>query len=76
MFRVLSASIIRITIKTADAIIGTVYVSVWFKSVERCPKTGVYFTVMAKLELVWVVRVESIDCTPDDGCRKYPKHVQ
>jgi hypothetical protein len=30
MFRVLSAPIIRSIIKTADAIIGTVYVSVWF----------------------------------------------
>jgi hypothetical protein len=35
MFRVLSAPIIRSTIKTADVIIGTVHVSVWFKSVER-----------------------------------------
>jgi hypothetical protein len=40
MFRVLSAHIIRSTIKTADAIIGTVHVSVWFKSVERCPSSG------------------------------------
>jgi hypothetical protein len=39
---VFSAPIIRSTIKTADAIIGTVYVSVWFKSVERCPRSGVY----------------------------------
>jgi hypothetical protein len=39
MFRVLSAPIIRSTIKTADAIIGTVHVSVWFKSVERCPRS-------------------------------------
>jgi hypothetical protein len=38
MFRVPSAPIIRSTIKTADAIIGTVHVSVWFKSVERCPR--------------------------------------
>jgi hypothetical protein len=45
MFRVLSAPIIRSTIKTADAIIGTVHVSVWFKSVERCPSSGVYFTM-------------------------------
>jgi hypothetical protein len=29
MFRVLSAPIIRSTIKTVDAIIGTVHVSVW-----------------------------------------------
>jgi hypothetical protein len=29
MFRVLSAPIIRSTIKTADTIIGTVHVSVW-----------------------------------------------
>jgi hypothetical protein len=35
MFRVLSAPIIRSTIKIADAIIGTVHVSVWFKSVEN-----------------------------------------
>jgi hypothetical protein len=34
MLRVLSAPIIRSTIKTADAIIGTVHVSVWLKSVE------------------------------------------
>jgi hypothetical protein len=45
MFRVLSASIIRSTIKTADSIIGTVHVSVWFKPVERCPSSGVYFTM-------------------------------
>jgi hypothetical protein len=45
MFQVLSAPIIRSTIKTADAIIGTVHVSVWFKSVERCPRSGVYFTM-------------------------------
>jgi hypothetical protein len=44
MFRVLSAPIIRSTIKTADVIIGTVHVSVCFKSVERCPRSGVYFT--------------------------------
>jgi hypothetical protein len=44
-FRVLSAPIVRSTIKTADAIIGTVHVSVWFKSVERCPSSGVYFTM-------------------------------
>jgi hypothetical protein len=43
MFRVLSAPIIRSTVKTADAIIGTVHVSVRFKSVERCPRSGVYF---------------------------------
>jgi hypothetical protein len=35
MFRVPSAPIIRSTIKTVDAIIGTVHVSVRFKSVER-----------------------------------------
>jgi hypothetical protein len=64
MFRVLSAPIIRSKIKTADAIIGTVHVSVWFKSVERCPSSGVYFTVMVKLGLL------------DDGCRKHPKHVE
>jgi hypothetical protein len=29
MFRVLSAPIIRSTIKTVDALIGTVHVSVW-----------------------------------------------
>jgi hypothetical protein len=34
MFRVLPAPIIRSTIKTADSIIGTVHVLVWFKSVE------------------------------------------
>jgi hypothetical protein len=45
MFRVLSALITRSTIKTADAIIGTVHVSVWFKFVESCPRSGVYFTV-------------------------------
>jgi hypothetical protein len=45
MFRVLPAPIIRSTIKTADAIIGTVHVSVWFKSVDRCPRSGVYFTM-------------------------------
>jgi hypothetical protein len=45
MFRVLSAHIIRSKIKTADAIIGTVHVSVWFKPVERCPRSGVYFTM-------------------------------
>jgi hypothetical protein len=43
MFRVLSAHIIRNTIKTADAIIGTVHVSVWFTSVERYPRSGVFF---------------------------------
>jgi hypothetical protein len=48
MFRVLSAPIIRGTIKTADAIIGTVHVSVWLKSVERCPRSGVYFTMSYK----------------------------
>jgi hypothetical protein len=45
MFRVLSAPIIRSTIKTAGVIIGTIHVSVWFKSFERCPRSGVYFTV-------------------------------
>jgi hypothetical protein len=35
MFRVLSAPIIRSKIKTADAIIGTVHVSVW---VQKYPK--------------------------------------
>jgi hypothetical protein len=45
MFRVLSAPIIRSTVKTAGAIIGTVHVSVRFKSVERCPRSGVYFTM-------------------------------
>jgi hypothetical protein len=45
MFRVLSAPIIRSSIKTADAIIGTVHVLVWFKSVERLPSSGVYFTM-------------------------------
>jgi hypothetical protein len=34
MFRVLSAPIIRSTVKTADAIIDTVHVSVWFKPVD------------------------------------------
>jgi hypothetical protein len=52
MFRVLSAPIIRSTNKTADAIIGTVHVSVWFKSVERCPSSGVCFIDMAKLRLL------------------------
>jgi hypothetical protein len=45
MFCMLSAPIIRSTIKTVDAIIGTVHVSVWFKSVERCPRSGVYYTM-------------------------------
>jgi hypothetical protein len=45
MFRVLSAPIIRSTITTADAIIGTVHESVWFKSVERCPRSEVYFSM-------------------------------
>jgi hypothetical protein len=45
MFRVFSAPIIWSIIKTADAIIGTVYVSVWFKSVVRCLRSGVYFTM-------------------------------
>jgi hypothetical protein len=45
MFRVPSAPIIRSAIKTVDAIIGTVHVSAWFKSVERCPSSGVYFTM-------------------------------
>jgi hypothetical protein len=45
MFRVLSAPIIRSTIKTEDAIIGTIHVSVRFKSVERCPRAVVYFTM-------------------------------
>jgi hypothetical protein len=45
MFRVPSVPIIRSTIKTADAIIGTVHVSVWFKAIERCPRSGVYFTI-------------------------------
>jgi hypothetical protein len=31
--------------KTVDAITGTVHVSVWFKSIERCPRSGVYFTM-------------------------------
>jgi hypothetical protein len=35
----------RLRVKTVDAIIGTVHVSVWFKSVERCPRSGVYFTM-------------------------------
>jgi hypothetical protein len=39
MFRVLSAPIIRSTIKTADAVVGTIRVSVWcdlnpFKDVQ------------------------------------------
>jgi hypothetical protein len=42
MFRVPSAPIIRSTIKTVDEIIGTVHVSVWFKSVESCPSSGVF----------------------------------
>jgi hypothetical protein len=37
-------------IKTLDAITGTVHVSVWFKSVERCPRFGFHY-VMAKLGL-------------------------
>jgi hypothetical protein len=45
MFRVFSAPIIRSTIKTVDAFIGTIHMSVWFKSVERCPRSGVYFTM-------------------------------
>jgi hypothetical protein len=45
MFRVFSAPIIRSTIKTADAIIGTIHVSVWFKFVESCPRSEVYFTM-------------------------------
>jgi hypothetical protein len=91
MFRVISAPIVRSTIKTVDAIIGRVHVSlwcglnplkdvqgresislchgqirtprspnlavtsfngfkphhvsVWFKSVEGCPRSGVYFTM-------------------------------
>jgi hypothetical protein len=49
MFRVLFAPIIRSTIETADAVTGTGHVSVWFKSVERCQRWGVYFTMSAKL---------------------------
>jgi hypothetical protein len=45
MFRGHSSPIIRSTTKTADAITGTVHVSVWFKSVERCPRSGVCFIV-------------------------------
>jgi hypothetical protein len=52
MFRVLPSPIIRSTIETADVFIGTVHVSVWFKSVERCPRSGVFHYVMAKLGLV------------------------
>jgi hypothetical protein len=55
MFPVLPPPIIRSTIKTA-AVIGTVHVSVWLKSVERCPRSGVYFTVMAKLGLTDAAR--------------------
>jgi hypothetical protein len=62
MFRVLSAPIIRSTIKTADAFIGTVHVSVWFKSVERRPRSGVYFTMsMAKFGHDIVCIAESAD---------------
>jgi hypothetical protein len=50
MFRVLSAPIIWSTIKTADAIIGTVHVSVWFKPVRKMSKVGSLFHyVMANL---------------------------
>jgi hypothetical protein len=70
MFPVLSAPIIRSTIKTADAIIGTVHVSVWFKSVERYPRSGVYFTMS------WPIGICSFNCTPDDGCRKHRKHLE
>jgi hypothetical protein len=45
MFLVLSAPIIRSTIKTVDALIGTVHVSVWFKYVETCPMSGVEIDV-------------------------------
>jgi hypothetical protein len=64
MFRVLCAHIIRSTIKTVDVIIGTVHVSVRFKSVEMCPRSGVYLTMS------WP------NCTPDDGRRRHPKQVE
>jgi hypothetical protein len=63
MFRVLSAPIIRNTIKTADAIIGTVHVSVWFKSVERCPRSGVYFTVPMIASAVLIVLMMGAEST-------------
>jgi hypothetical protein len=49
---VLSAPIIRRTIKTSDAIIGTVHVSVWFKSVERCPRSGVFHYIAVLIVLL------------------------
>jgi hypothetical protein len=68
MFRVLSAPIIRSTIKTVGAIMGTVHVSVWcrFKSVERRPRSGVYFTTSI---LIWPVLLRTKN-VPDRSCRE------
>jgi hypothetical protein len=79
MLRVLSAPSISSTIIAADAIIGTVHVSVWFKSVERCPRSGVYFIDGFKLHRHMNCTYDcicSFNCNPDDGCRKHPKHVE
>jgi hypothetical protein len=67
MFRVLSAPIIRSAIKKVDAIIGTVHVSVWFKSVERCPRSGVYFT----MSWPWHTEIDSRPWTSFNGFKPH-----
>jgi hypothetical protein len=73
MSKVGTAPIIRSTIKTVDAIMGAVHVSAWFKSVERCPSSG-----LPNLDILDFTYdcIYSFNFTPDDGCRRHPKRVQ
>jgi hypothetical protein len=68
MFRVLSAPIIRSTIKTADASIGTVYVSVWLKSVERCPRSEVYRLSTRSVHILSLCRMSLVKRSVRDLC--------
>jgi hypothetical protein len=70
MFRVLSVPIIRSTIKTADAIIGTVH-AVNYKRYARLYDTFIIYSMNCTYDCIC-----SFNCTPDDGCRKHPKHVE
>jgi hypothetical protein len=82
-FRVFFALIIKSTIKTVDAIIGTVHVSVWcglnFTSeINSRPWTSFngfqphrHRHMNCNCDCIY-----SFNCTPDDGCRKYLKHLE
>jgi hypothetical protein len=52
---------------------------VWLKSVERCPRSGVYCTMpwpTTQTHEMYLWLYLQFNCTPDDGCRKHPKHVE